>query len=167
MLPLDVLRYAVAAALTAVLIWAAVSDVMVRRIPNKAVLAVLGLFPLWAFTVGLAGLGSGLVAAAIAFAVGYALYAFKIVGAGDVKLFAALALFAGMAHLPAFALATVWTGGLMAVCTLASRPRRAMVIFVMKGKGDFGRGIPYGVAIGSGGALVLWGYLIGFLPQHF
>jgi prepilin peptidase CpaA len=163
---LDALRYAIAVALSGVLAWAAVSDVAERRIPNKAVLAVLALFVLWTLAGGGEGLASALVAAAIAFAVGYGLYAFKAVGAGDAKLFAALALFAGVAHLPMFALATVWTGGLMAVGALIARPRRALVILSLRGKGDHGRGIPYGVAIGVGGAVVLWGYLTGVLPFH-
>ena len=162
---LDVLRYLTAVVLTGVLIWAAVSDVRDRRIPNKAVLSVLGLFGLWAVANGGAGLASAVVAGAIAFAVAYGLYVFKIVGAGDAKLFAALALFAGLSHLPLFALATAWTGGLMALVSLAASPRRAMIIFAMRGQGDHGRGIPYGVAIGVGAAVVLWGYLSGVLPM--
>jgi Flp pilus assembly protein protease CpaA len=69
-------------------------------------------------------------------------------------------------HLSAFALATVLTGGAMAVVSLASRPTRALVMFNLRGKGDFGRGIPYGVAIGVGGIVVLWGYLVGLLPLN-
>jgi prepilin peptidase CpaA len=160
----ELLRYLIAVALTGVLIWAAASDVRDRRIPNRAVLSVLGLFVLWAVADRGAGLASAAVAGAIAFAVGYGLYVFKVVGAGDAKLFSALALFAGLSHLPLFALATVWTGGLMALASLAMRPRRAVIIFVMRGQGDHGRGIPYGVAIGVGGAIVLWGYLSGLLP---
>jgi len=160
----EVFRYLIAAVLTGVLIWAAASDVRDRRIPNRAVLSVLGLFVLWTAANGGAGLLSAVVAGAIAFAVGYGLYVFKIVGAGDAKLFSALALFAGLSHLPLFALATVWTGGLMALASLAASPRRAIVMLAMRGQGDHGRGIPYGVAIGIGGAIVLWGYLSGLLP---
>ena len=36
---------------------------------------------------------------------------------------------------------------LIALISLVSRPTRAMVMLHMRGKGDFGRGIPYGVAI--------------------
>ncbi len=162
----EVFRYAIAVALSALLAWAAVSDVLERRIPNKAVLGVLALFVLWTLADRGAGLVSALAAAAIAFAVGYGLYAFKVVGAGDAKLFAALALFAGVAHLPMFALTTVWTGGLMAIGALIARPRRALLMLTQRGKRDQGRGIPYGVAIGVGAAVVLWGYLTGLLPFH-
>jgi prepilin peptidase CpaA len=164
--PADVLRYAIAIALSAVLAWAAVSDIRTRRIPNKAVLSVLALFVPWTLAGGGVGLASALVAGVIAFAIGYGLYAFRAVGAGDAKLFASLALFAGLAHLPMFALATVWTGGLMAIGSLAARPRRALVMLSLRGQGNHGRGIPYGVAIGVGGAVVLWGYLTGLLPLH-
>jgi prepilin peptidase CpaA len=145
-----------AAVFAAVLTWAAVSDVMTRKIPNIAVLALIGLFGLWAVASGLAGLGSALGAAAIGFAAGFGLYLFKIMGAGDVKLFGATALFIGLAYLPMFALATALTGGVMAAVSLLTRPRRAAVMIALRGKGDFGRGIPYGVAISIGGLLTLW-----------
>ncbi len=160
----DIFRYAVATALSLVLVWAAASDIKDRRIPNRAVLAVLGLFAAWVLAGRGADLASDLAAGTLAFVVGYALYAFKIMGAGDAKLFGATALFVGLGHLGAFALATVLTGGAMAIVSIASRPRRAMVMVAMKGKGDFGRGIPYGVAIAVGGILVVWGLLTGRLP---
>jgi prepilin peptidase CpaA len=164
--PPDIIRYAILSILTGVLIWAAVNDVIARRIPNASVLAILGLFVFWAGFQGGANLGSQLAAAGIGFVVGYALYACRIMGAGDAKLFAATALFVGLDHLSAFALATVLTGGAMALVSVASRPTRALVMLNLRGKGDFGRGIPYGVAIGVGGIVVLWGYLTGLLPMN-
>ena len=153
---LDAVHWVLAAAFAALLIWAAASDVASRRIPNLAVLALIGLFGLWALAGLPVSLGSAIAAAAIGFAVGFGLYLFKIMGAGDVKLFAATALFIGLAYLPMFALATALAGGAMAVVSLATRPRRAAVMFALRGRGDFGRGIPYGVAISVGGLLTLW-----------
>jgi prepilin peptidase CpaA len=119
----------------------------------------------------LAGGGDGLVSAlealAVAFAVTVALYLFKVVGAGDSKLFAAAALFVGLQQLPAFALATVLFGGVIAVISLATRPTRALVMIQMGGKGDYGRGIPYGVAIAFGAIVVIWGTMLGLLPHVF
>jgi prepilin peptidase CpaA len=161
---LDTVHLGLALALSGILAWAAVSDIATRRIPNASVVCVIALYGLWVLAAVGAGLGSALLAAAIGFAVGYALYLFKIMGAGDVKLFAATALFMGLSYLPLFALATVLAGGVMAAVSLASRPRRAMAMLILRGKGDFGRGIPYGVAIGFGGALVLWAALCGALP---
>ncbi|MGH6997921.1 MAG: A24 family peptidase [Phenylobacterium sp.] len=158
------LHTVLAAILSGVLICVAVSDVMDRRIPNAAVLAVVALFALWALADRGASLGSGLAAAAIGFAVGFVFYLMRIMGAGDVKLFTAVALFTGLGYLHLFALATVLAGGAMAVVAMAARPRRALVMFTLKGRGDFGRGIPYGVAIAVGGLIAVWGALTGALP---
>ena len=144
---LDPAHLALASALSALLAWAAVSDIMVRRIPNVAVLAILALYGVWAVIGRGAGLVPALEAAGIGFAVGYGLYLFKMMGAGDVKLFAAAALFTGLAYLPLFALATVLAGGVIALVSLAVNPRRAAVLFTLRGKGGGGREIPYGVAI--------------------
>lgn len=159
------IRWGLAALLSLVLLWAAASDVINRRIPNRSVLAVLLIFVAWALIGGRETATSGLIAAAIAFAAGYLLYAFRVMGAGDVKLFAAVALFAGLGQLSMFALATVLSGGVMAAVSLATRPRRALVMWSLRGRGDYGRGIPYGVAIALGGAFVLWGALFGLLPS--
>ena len=45
---LDLLHWALAAVFAALLAWAAASDVTSRRIPNHAVLALVGLLSLWA-----------------------------------------------------------------------------------------------------------------------
>lgn len=154
----------IAALLSGILFCVAVSDVMDRRIPNAAVAAVIGLFALWTLADGGASLVPGLAAAAIGFGVGFALYAMRVMGAGDVKLFAAVALFTGLAYLHIFALATVLAGGALAVVSLAARPRRALAIFMLRGKADDGRGVPYGVAIAVGGLICVWGALTGVVP---
>jgi prepilin peptidase CpaA len=156
----------VAIILTGLLAWAAASDIRDRKIPNRVVLAVGLLFVAWSVAAGGAGLSSAVLAGLIAFAVGFGLYLGGIVGAGDSKLFAAVALFAGVPLLPFFALATAMTGGVMGVASFASRPRRAMAMVALRGKGDFGRGIPYGVAISVGGALTIWLKVSGFDPAR-
>ena len=162
----EFVQYGLAAILTGVLIWAAVSDAISRRIPNSCVLAVLGVYVGWAGLAGGAGLGPALLVAALSLAAGFGLFAFKIWGGGDAKLFAAVALFAGFSHFATLLLATALAGGVMAIVSLASRPARALAIWNMKGKGDWGRGIPYGVAIAFGGALVVWGQLLGLLRPY-
>jgi prepilin peptidase CpaA len=152
--------WAVLIALTAVLGWASISDIRTRRIPNWTVLATLGLFLPWAFLHWGAWVGWALAAGAIALTIGVALYAMGVTGAGDAKLFAAVALFAGLGHLLALGVATALAGGLIAALSLASRPRRALTMFTLRGKGDFGRGIPYGVAIAVGGMLVVWNAML-------
>lgn len=138
-----------------VLAFASVRDISDRRIPNWTVAAVACLFVAWAFVVPSISFLSSLGAAAIVFAVTAALFAFHVVGAGDSKLMTALALFAGLSRLPLFVVATVLAGGAIALFSLALRPTRVLVMLQMRGKGDFGRGIPYGVAISLGGASIL------------
>ena len=159
----DIVRVAVAAVATGVLAWAAVSDARTRRIPNAAVLALLGLFVPWTAADGGATLISALEAGGIALAVGVVLYLFKVLGAGDSKLFAVCALYAGMGYLPYLALATSLAGGVIALVSVASRPQRALVMATMRGKGDWGRGVPYGVAVAAGAAIVIWAPLTGAL----
>jgi prepilin peptidase CpaA len=160
----ELAQYAAASLLTLVLAWAAISDVRERKIPNLAVIAVLGLFVVWIVARG----GYGLVSAGGAFGIALggtvALYLLRIIGAGDSKLFVACAPFMGLGYLPAFALATALTGGVIALISLASRPQRALVMLTLRGKGDYGRGVPYGVAIAVGAVLVLWASMLGYLP---
>ena len=157
---IDLGRWLVAAALTALLIWAAVSDIQVRKIPNRIVLAILALAVPWMAMSSPAWVLWALVAAVIALVASFILYSLGMVGAGDSKLFAAVALFVGLQNLWLLAVGTALVGGLIAAVSLASRPRRALVMFTMKGKGDFGRGIPYGVAIAIGAGAVVWGVLL-------
>jgi prepilin peptidase CpaA len=151
-----------------ILAWAAVSDVRKRVIPNVAVAALLAVFLGWAVLV--LGFGrpliSALEAGGIALLGTFALWTFKVVGAGDSKLFAVAALFFGLGYLPQFALATVLAGGVVAAASLALRPRRTAVMLAMGGKGDWGRGVPYGVAIAAGAAIVLWGAIGGYVEPY-
>ena len=156
-------RLAVAVGLTLVLLVVSVSDVRSRRIPNAAVLVMLGLFAAWTALNGGAGLVSSLEAAAIGLAVTATLYLCKVIGAGDSKLFAAAALFAGMSLLPLMALITVLIGGAIALAMLVMRPVRGLVMLQMRGKGDWGRGVPYGVPIAIACAAVVWAPLLGWL----
>ena len=160
--PIEIARYAVAAVLAGLLTWASVSDIKDRRIPNLCVLAVLALFVVSAIVERGSNVVSALEAGGIAFVVTFALYFFNIIGAGDTKLFAATALFVGLGGLILFTLATVFAGGGIAAVSLATRPKRALTMFTLKGKGDFGRGIPYGVAIAIGGVVTVWAQL-----QHY
>lgn len=162
----EIARYAVSVALTGALLWAGISDALTRKIPNASVVAVLVLFMAWTALNPLTHLTGALLAGVVAFIVFYALYAFRILGAGDAKLFSAVALFAGLAYLGSLSMATVLAGGAMAVVALASRPRRALVMLNLRGRGDFGRGIPYGCAIAFGGIVMHWGRMLGLLTPY-
>ncbi len=73
-----------------------------------------------------------------------------------------MSLYAGLPYLLDLAVITTLTGGLIAIVSLVSRPTRALVMFQMGGKGDFGRGVPYGVAIAAGGLAVIAERLAGW-----
>jgi len=160
----EIVRWTIAVLLTAVLGVAAVTDVRKRKIPNWTVLASLGLFIAWAFVHPLSWDLWALGAGVIAFAVTFGLYSAGQVGAGDSKLFAAVALFAGMGQIIPLILATAVIGGLVALAGFARAPTRILVMLRMRGKGDFGRGVPYGVAIALGAVLVIWAGLLHLGP---
>ena len=158
---IEVARWGVAGLYALLLIFAGVSDVRHRRIPNWTVLGVLVLFGVWIFVEPSVSLLSAFEAAGIALVASIAFYLGGLVGAGDSKLFTAVALFAGMTYLPHLALATVLVGGIIAFGMLVLRPQRALAMFALRGKGDFGPGIPYGVAIGLAGLFVVFGPMTG------
>ncbi len=155
--PLDGARWIVATLFVAVLAVAALNDIRHRRIPNWTVLAVAALFGIWAFVGPAVSVASSLAAAGIILLTTGVLYAFRLLGAGDSKLMTAVALFAGLAHLVQFALATVIAGGVLALASLVVHQARAFA--VTRTGSDFGRDIPYGVAIAIAGVVVMGSFI--------
>ena len=151
----ELIRWAIAGLCIATLAIAAVRDIRSRRIPNWCVVVIIVLGAAWPFVGPATSPLLGLAAGALAFAATLALFALGIVGAGDSKLFAATAFFLGLGYLAQFAFVTAIAGGALALAVLAMNPTRALVLINMRGKGDFGDGIPYGVAIAIGGAVVI------------
>lgn len=144
-------RWAIVVLFSLTLGAAAVSDALRRLIPNWTIVALAVLFVGWVFVEPFVSMFGSLEAALIVFVVSCALYAFGVVGAGDSKFMTVVSLFVGLSWLPQFALGTVLLGGALAVISLVTRPTRALVMLQMRGKGSFGRGIPYGVAIALAG----------------
>lgn len=146
--------------LAAVAVWAAVSDIRHYIIPNTACLAIVLLFILHAVLspqpVDWIG---AIVVAAIALAIGILMYTFGFAGAGDVKLFTAVALWAGPAFGLTYVVVTALAGGLLGLIILAR-------LRLSTSKATFGSGksvavtpaskpgLPYGVAITAGGLFV-------------
>jgi prepilin peptidase CpaA len=149
---------ATVAAYVALLVLIMVSDVRSRRIPNWAVLALIAVFAAASATRQMpAPLWSSAAAAVIAFIVGYALYAARIIGAGDAKLFTVAALFTGLGQLAPLTLFTAVAGGLLALGMLAARPKKALRGLTAAGRADAkGGGIPYGVPICLAAAITSW-----------
>ena len=157
----ETLRWFIVLLLAILLAIVSISDVRYRRIPNWTVLAVAALFVPWIFLGPGVSILSALEAALICFVVSCAMYALRFLGAGDSKLLTVTALFAGMPRLPHFLVYVALAGGAIALVSLLTRPTRAAVMFHMRGKGDFGRGVPYGVAIAIATMAIV------LLPRNF
>ena len=133
-----------AATLGLMLLWAAGSDVMTRRIPNQVValgsLAAMG----WALSPTGPGLVMSLLGGMVAFLTFLALHALGWMGAGDVKLAGAAGLYFGPAQAFSLCLAVLLMGGLVAL------------VWYVWTRNSAGQRIPYGVAIGLGAAWHAW-----------
>jgi prepilin peptidase CpaA len=142
-------------------------DVRYRRIPNAFVLAALvGGLALNGIFGGLSGIATSLGGCALAFVLMFILHIFGAMGAGDVKLFAAIGAVTGAQLVVPTFLVVVLTGGLLAVVsiiragTVISTLHRVLQILVGLLPGwqmpkfavpaDRTHTIPYGVAITMG-----------------
>lgn len=174
-----------ATVLLPVVLWAALSDLLYRKIHNVLVLVLLlG----WLALPALAALGLepwpgmtlpqvlvqalwSLLGAAVVLLVGYGLFVLRRVGAGDVKLMAVLCLWMGYHEQVTFLIVTSLIGGLLALglplVELAERLLARPLVLIGRrfpGSGigspsilDQGRtpGIPYGIAIALGTVFTL------------
>jgi prepilin peptidase CpaA len=136
-------------------------DLASFTIPNWLQLALIASFAVFVFLAGISApaLGGHILAAFIALAVGFTLFALGYVGGGDAKLFAVIALWFGIGDLANFALvASLMGGGLtLAMITLRRMPLPAS----FSGQAWIARlhdekaGIPYGVALAAGALAIL------------
>ena len=163
----------VEAVLIALVLGAAVYDVRYRRIPNWLSLAgVLAGLALNAFLdQGRAGMFvSSLKGLAIGFGVYFVLYALRAMGAGDVKLMAAVGAVVGWPNWFGIFIITAIIGGIMALILVAARGRVrktfgnvAFILSEMKGgrpayvrkeeldvKNPKALGLPHGAVIAVG-----------------
>lgn len=159
-------------------------DIGSRRLPNWLTSAVAALYGLYVVVspVPVDWIGASLVAGAV-FAVGFGLFALNWLGGGDVKLMAALALWAGVEHLTLFLIVTSLAGGLLSIVFLIRRwlfasPYLPLLLWpvyailtpggaapesaadkTVLSTGDDRTGttesLPYGVAIAAGGLAVI------------
>jgi prepilin peptidase CpaA len=147
-------------------------DVRYRRIPNPFVLsALVGGLVINTVARGGGGLLSGLGGCAFAFALMFGLHLFGAMGAGDVKLFAAVGALFGTRLVPALFVVVLVTGGVLALfMALRSGTVRTTMLGVLRifagvlpGRSiprfpvpeDRTLTVPYGVAIMIGGGITL------------
>lgn len=162
---IDLLRWGVLILFIALMVMAATADVLWRRIPNWAVVGVmLTAGAAWLIESAVTSWSSGLAAGVVTLLATYGLYHVGMVGAGDVKLFVAAALFVGLGHVLQMAAFTALAGGVLAIGVLVLHPRRVMRGLTARGRAENPtRGIPYGLAIAIGALATTFG-MRGFLP---
>jgi prepilin peptidase CpaA len=148
----------------AFLIAGAICDFRTRRIPNlvTSLFALVGLV-VCASGTGPASLRTGCLAGGISLVIGMAMHAMRVMGGGDVKLFAAAALWLGPAATLTAALATAIAGGVAALYYLRrpasrralGRPSSVLDRLRLDDGPDDDR-VPYGVAIAAGSLWAWW-----------
>jgi prepilin peptidase CpaA len=150
----------------AFMVLAAIHDARSFRIPNWVWASLLALFPLyvlsapqeieWLHHIGVC---------AVVLGVGFALFAGNFAGAGDVKLLAAVALWAGPNFIGVLLVVTALSGGVLALgFALAAWIKRKMRPWALPIEDIMQvltkTAIPYGVAIACGGltafGMMLW-----------
>lgn len=142
------------------MLWAAATDVRSLTIPNRISLAIIMLYPAYVLSAGQPVDWSGaLIVAGSLLAVGFAAFAFGLLGGGDAKLLAAGALWAGPSQLMEFLFLTALAGGGMAtVLWLRHRLSNApapVLLFSTPSDADFAKQpMPYAVAIATGALYV-------------
>jgi len=150
----------VAFVLPALLAAAAGWDLASYTIPNFLSLALAAAFAAFAIATGMTPGTAGMhvLAGVLCLALGFALFGFRLIGGGDAKLFATIALWLGFSHLFEFAFVTSLIGGALALVLISLR--RLPMPAMLAGQGwlvrlhDRRSGIPYGIALAAG-ALVL------------
>ena len=147
------------AAFAAVLIAAAAQDVWQRRIANVFPLLLMVLFAALVVWRGVSvSVLYNIDSFALIFTAGAFLFSRSILGGGDVKLLAAVALWFELSRLPVLILAVTLCGGAIAALFIA---RRLLLPVKAGGPGGLRRRsgtVPYGLAIAAGAIAVAWFY---------
>lgn len=146
--------------LVALVTWAAFNDVKEYKIPNVIVLAIMVLYIPFILTAPMhINFLDGLTTFAIVLVAGFALFAVGIIGAGDIKLFAAVALWTGSASLMTMFTTVAFTGGGLAIVYLAQLYLQKFTGLKDKDYKPTMLVLPYGVAIAGGAYYTAYNYL--------
>ncbi|HEY0283460.1 MAG TPA: prepilin peptidase [Rhizomicrobium sp.] len=137
-------------------------DLASYTIPNRLQLALVAAFVVFVPVSGMGFtlLGWHLLAGFLGLAAGFALFALGFIGGGDVKLFAAIALWLGFdLDLMNYMLIAALLGGALTVALLLLRrvplpARLARQPWLLRLQDDHA-GVPYGVALAAGAFLIL------------
>jgi len=142
----------------ALVITAALRDVVSYTIPNWISAALVAAFPVAALAQGLPlqTMGINLGVGVAALILGMVMFAMRWIGGGDAKLFAAPALWLGWPAVPVYLGVTGIAGGAVAVGLLSLRSPLVAGYVVnspawLRRLAEPGENVPYGVAIAVGG----------------
>lgn len=144
----------------ALMIFAAISDLLTMIIPNRVSIALASLFVAMAFA---GRLPAGeilwhLASGALVLIVSFGLFAKGWSGGGDAKLAAASSLWLGPDHLGQYALFASALGGLLTLLILGLRQWPLPGFLATRGwiarLHEPGTGIPYGIALAAAGLIL-------------
>lgn len=154
------------------LLWGAVTDLRSFLIPNRVCLAIAALYPVYLLAGYFGGLpvdwSGGILAGALVFVFGFMLFNIGVMGGGDVKLFSAIALWAGLKLLPALVIIVGLAGGLLSMAIVGGKmaslmrlPADVRAIAYPHGRFALIRAAmqaptPYGAAIAFGGLFIIY-----------
>ena len=146
----DLIQVLLIGSLLAVLVWSSVEDLRHRLIPHSAVAMIAGLYIIYAVA-GYADPISGLISGSIFLVIGFVLFSLNLLGGGDAKMMAAVALWAGLDSAVPLVFYTTLAGGVVALGTLIVQRIRMQDSGVAQ---EAVVTVPYGVAIAAGGSMV-------------
>ena len=146
------------------MVYAAMTDLIDRRIANWVSLALLAGFVAFALAsgMGFGQFGAHLGVAFLAFVVGFGAFALGTMGGGDVKLIAASMIWFGPQGAATYAIAFSLAGLAITLVFVALRLDSMQYLLSSNpltrpfaGRDPTGRDIPYGLAISSGALFLL------------
>ena len=153
------IAYLILSVLPAALLMAAANDIYEFKIPNWISIVLICSYPIAGLAVGASPniIFEGFLIGAAALTVGFALFAGKIIGGGDAKLFAATAPWLGLGGLGLFLFYTAMSGLILAIVMTMFRRAPLLPVYahapwlirLHERKSD----LPYAVAIASGALL--------------
>ena len=162
------------AVFTTLLVAGCISDMRTRKIPNALVLAILATGWLFAFASSdvWGAIGASLAGTAVGFAIWIVFYLVGVIGAGDVKFFAAAGAWLGPGATWRAAVIAAIAGGVLAVIFLVRERRLTEVLrrtALAASTGSLAeipeqmvvpdakhRPLPYGVALAIGALVTAW-----------
>ena len=143
-----------------IMIFAGAMDLFTMTIPNKISLALIAGFFLLAPFVGMGWneFGMHLAAGGLFLLIGFAMFAFGLIGGGDAKILAVAGLWLGFEHILDYSLYAAIIGGIITFGLLFMR--RAIVPVWMVRQNWFSRlyhaetGVPYGIALADAALII-------------